>query len=71
MKSVVFVLEFVSAIVMAKVFMLLAKSEVTFTSLLAMGLIAYGICCFVLDLIDLFMYAKKKLSERNARRSEK
>lgn len=72
MKSVVFVLEFIATIVMVKVFILLARSEISLTSLLAMGLILYGIYYFVLDLIDLFIYAKKKLSEsERERRSEK
>lgn len=72
MSSIMFVLEIIAAIVSVRVLMLLAMSEVSFTSLLAMGLILYGIYYFVLDLIDLFIYAKKKLSEsERERRSEK
>lgn len=63
MRSVVFVLEFIATVVMIKVFILLARNEISLTSLLAMGLILYGIYYFVLDLIDLFIYAKKKLSK--------
>lgn len=72
MKSVVFVLEFIATIVMVKVFILLARNEISLTSLLAMGLILYGIYYFILDLIDLFMHAKKKLFEsERERRAEK
>lgn len=72
MKSIMFVLEIIAAIVSVRVLMLIAMSEVSFTSLLAMGLILYGIYYFVLDLIDLFIYVRNKHSEsERERRNEK